>query len=369
MKKSKFLIITFCVILILPLLDNIFHFSPVTELFEKRLPAEAPKTPASIDEVKKYPKAFEKFFDDNYGFRKTLIFLHSKILDNIFNQSPSASAVIGKGDWLFFDNQKSLLDAQGLAQIDSKKIALLAKSLIQNYQTAKENNIDYVLVIAADKSSIYGEYLPDSIVTAKKNHRIDKLLTVLRKENPDFPVIDLRVILLAAKKKEIIYQKTDTHWNRRGAHYGYVEIMNQLRKKNPVLKINERKDFIEVQDKMLRGDISDIMNSDDKNIDYDLREKFAINFYEKKLTKEEKSGFYKPIFFFNNDQTLPILFVYKDSFFENLGRFFAQNFAAVYTIHEFPCNIDFNIVKKYKADILIQEFWEGRVEEVADRCK
>lgn len=366
MKNNKLLIIVFVLILTLPLLDSVFHFSPVKELFEKRLPAELPKNPTKISELKSYPQNFEKYFDDNYGFRKTLIFLHSKIMDNIFNQSPSASAVIGKDGWLFFDNQKTLLDAQGLANIDDKKIDLLVKSLIKNRETAKKNNIDYLLVIASDKSSIYGEFLPDSIKTSDENHRIDKLLAALKKAAPDFPIVDLYPIMLTAKKKEIIYHKTDTHWNRRGAHYGYIEIMKALKKHHPDLKINERSDFIDIADEEIKGDISDIMNIDQKNINYDLKEKFHPNFY--RAENEENKLFHKHAFYKNYDQTLPILFVYKDSFFDNLAFFLAQNFAQIHLINEFPCNIDFNIVKKYKADILIQEFWEGRIEEVADKC-
>lgn len=111
-KKNIVLIIFFAVILLLPILDNIFHFSPVENLFEKRLPAEAPQKPKNISDLINYPKKFEAFFNDNYGFRKSYIFANSKIMDNIFNESPSARALIGKDGWLYFDNQNSFLDAK-----------------------------------------------------------------------------------------------------------------------------------------------------------------------------------------------------------------------------------------------------------------
>src|SRR3989338_6714146 len=75
---------------------------------------------------------------------------------------------------------------------------------------------------AADKTSIYPEFLPNYIKVSNKNHRIDKFIKILRKKSADFPLLDLRPILLEAKKNEIIYHETDTHWNARGAHYGYV---------------------------------------------------------------------------------------------------------------------------------------------------
>lgn len=361
-KKNLFLICAFCLILLIPILDNIFHFSPIKQLFEKRLPAASPSLPQNLDETKKFPKNFENFFNDNYGFRKSLIFLNSKIMDNIFNESPSSRALIGKEGWLYFDNQSSLLDAQGLAKIDEKKLQLAAKIFVQNWRKAKKNNIDYLLVIAADKTTIYPEFLPDFIKYSTQNHRIDKFITALKNEDKNFPLLDLRPILLEAKKNEIIYQKTDTHWNKRGAHYGYSEIMKKLH-----LPFNSRLEFRDVEGE-IKGDISDIMNIDATNIDYSLEEKFEKNFSQLDPTRAELTQFHKPIFYINHNQNLPILFVYKDSFFDNMMEFFSSHFSHSYFINQFPCDLDFAVIKKYHPDFVIQEFWEGRIEEVISNC-
>ncbi len=368
-RKNTLLIILFSAIILLPLLDNIFFFSPITNLFEKRESATIPSAPKNFADIKNYPKKFENFFNDNYGFRKSLIFFNSKIMDNIFGESPSSRAFIGNDEWLYFDNQNSLLDAQGLAKIDDKKIAQAAKSFIKNWKILQKNNIDYLLVIAADKTSIYPEFLPDFIKISPQNHRIDKFILAIKTENPNFPILDLRKVLKEAKEKEIIYQKTDTHWNKRGAHVGYVEIMKILAQKNPDLKYHQRTDFIDTENEMIKGDISDIMNIDAQNINYSLKEKFPKNFYQQNSSKQEKKIFHKPLFYTNYDKNLPILFVYKDSFFDNMMEFFAMHFSNNYFINEFPCEINMEIIKKYHPNILLQEFWEGRIEEVADSCK
>lgn len=352
----------------LPLFDNIFHFSPVKELFEKRPLRQAPAVPQDFLQVKEFPAKFENFFNDNYGMRKSFIALNSYLMDNIFNESPSSRALIGKDEWLYFDNENSLLDAQGLAKIADEKIVRAAKSFVKNWQELQKNNIDYLLIIAADKTTIYPEFLPDYIKYSPKNHRIDKLIVALKKENENFPILDLRPILLAAKEQEIIYQKTDTHWNRRGAHVAYVEIMKILAKKNPALKYHPRSNFIDVEDEMIKGDISDIMNIDAQNIDYSLKEKFAKNFRQFDASTDELKKFHKAIFYRNYNKNLPILFVYKDSFFDNMMEFFAPHFATSYFINEFPCNLDYQVFKRYKPNIVLQEFWENRIEEVANNC-
>lgn len=362
-KKNIFLICAFCFILLIPLFDNIFHFSPIKELFEKRLPASLPSLPQNLDEAKNFSKNFENFFNDNYGFRKTLIFLNSKIMDNVFNESPSSRALIGKDEWLFFDNQKSLLDAQGLAKIDENKLQFAAKIFVQNWHKAQKNNINYLLVIAPDKTTIYPEFLPDFIKYSNKDHRIDKFIVALKTEDKNFPLLDLRPVLLEAKKQEIIYHKTDTHWNRRGAHFGYVEIMKKFYQ-----PFHSRADFVDVEGE-IKGDISDIMNTDAKNIDYSLEEKYEKNFSQQDPTKAELAQFHKPVFYKNHNKNFPILFVYKDSFFDNMMEFFSADFSQTYFVNQFPCNLDFSVFQKYHPDFVIQEFWEGRIEEVIANCR
>ncbi len=362
-KRNILLIIFFALILLLPTLDSIFSFSPVQNLFEKRLPAPLPQRPHNSSDILSYSKKFEEFFNDNYGFRKSFIFANGKIMDNIFNESPSSRALIGKDDWLYFDNQNSFLDAQGLAKIDEKEIYLAVKSFIKNWHNLRARNIDYLVVIAADKTTIYPEFLPDFIKVSSEKHRIDKFIDALKKASPGFPILDLRASLNEAKKREIIYQKTDTHWNKRGAYVGYAEIMKKLN-----LQYLSRASFVDIEGVMNDGDISYIMGIEAENIDYSLKENFVPNFREINPTELDQKTFHRPIFYANYNRNLPILFVYKDSFFDNMMGFFSNHFSQNYFINEFPCDLNMDIIKKHRANVVIHEFWEGRIEEVVHSC-
>jgi len=366
MKQNKFLILLFALILALPALDSVFHFSPIKELFEKRLPVKRPNFPDNFSEIKEYPGSFEKFFGDNYGFRKTLISMNSRMMDKIFDESPDSRAVIGKEDWFYFDNNNSLLDSTGKALLSDELVENGVKSFYDNWQKLRARGIDYLLIIAADKATVYPEFLPDYIKYSGP-HRIDKFLTALIKAHPDFPLLDLRPILIKAKEKDVIYHKTDTHWNRRGAHAGYVEVMKMLSKKNPHLTLHLRKDFIDKEDGRFHGDISDIMNSKADNIDYNLTPKFELK--AKEASSEVLKGFHKPALFLNRDKSLPIIFVYKDSFFGEMTDLVAESFYKSFTINEYPCDVNYEAIKKYHPNVVIQEFWEGRVEVVLSQCK
>lgn len=363
-KENILLIVFFAAILLLPILDNIFNFSPIQNLFEKRLPNPLPQRPQNISESIDYPKKFESFFNDEYGFRKSFIFVNGKIMDNIFDESPSSRALIGKDGWLYFDNQNSFLDAQGLVELDEKNISLLVKSLIENWQKLRARNIDYLVVIAADKTSIYPEFLPDFIKISTQEHRADKIISALKNAAPSFPLLDLRPHLKEAKKREIIYHKTDTHWNMRGAHIGYSEIMKKIHQ-----EYHLRSDFKDVEEIKNDGDIANIMGIKAEDIDYSLKENFVRSFYNQDPTELEYKMFHKLLIYRNYNKNLPILFVYKDSFFDNMMFYFSNHFSYNYFVNESPCNLDMEIIKKYRANIVIHEFWEGRIEEVMNKCR
>lgn len=362
--QSTFLIAVFVLILLVPSFDDIFHFSPVKDLFEKRKQVERPEMPRSFNDLKPYLKNFEEFFNDNYGFRKTLISWHSKIMDKVFNESPTARVVVGKNDWLYFDNNESLLDAVGKATLEDDLINHGVESFANNWLTLKKNNIEYLLVIAADKSTVYPEFLPDYVKPTKSNHRIDKFLSVLKKNYPNFPVLDLRPILIKAKEQEIIYQKTDTHWNRRGAHYGYVAMMQKLG-----IKPHLRKEFTNKESEYIRGDISDMMGSNVQNLNYDIEPKFEMTSKRFKANPEEEKRFHHPTVFSNQNKELPNLFVYQDSYFGDLFWLVSEHFSDAFYINEYPCEINLEVIKRYRSNVVIHEFWEDRIEVVLKSCK
>ena len=372
MKKNIFLIAAFTLILFLPMLDLFFDIQPVKNLFEKRVLVEVPVLPKTLKEAEKYPEDFENYFNDNYGFRKTLVSTNAEMMDKVFNESPDARVVLGKDGWLYFDNYDSLLDATKRAKISDDLIEKGVEGFADNWKKLKAKNIDYLLVIAADKSLIYSEFLPKYIknnISDDGEYRIDRFINALKAKYPDFPILDLRATLLDAKKNEIIYHKTDTHWNRRGSHYAYLKIMKKLN-----IKPRLRSEFANKEDEYIKGDISDIVNSDAKNLNYDLRAKFTpkarmlltIPESAKKLGADK---FYRPHFYVNRDSSLPGLFVYHDSFFGDLFSFTSEHFANSFYVNEFPCNLDLKIFKAYGSKVVIQQFWEGRIEQVLRKCK
>ncbi len=363
MRQNKILIASFVLIVLLPVLDNIFHISPVKVLFEKRSPVTLPPLPKTFLEAEKFCQKFENFFNDNYGFRKTLIKSNSRLMDEVFGESVNVRTLIGKDGWLFFENHKSLLDAVGKAEISDELVASGVRVFGENWQKMRAKKIEYLLVIASDKETIYSDFLPEYI-TPKGPHRLDKFLAALKKKYPDFPVLDLRPTLLEAKKNEIIYHKTDTHWNMRGAHYGYLEIMKMLK-----IASHPRSEFTNKEDEMFLGDISMIGGIDAKNLNYDLVANFKKTAVPVGVLEVERKKFKEFESFAAEDKNLPVLFVERDSFFNNLQPLVNEHFSQSFYIKGLACGVNDEIVASRRPNVVIQEFIERNIENILTKCE
>ena len=127
--------------------------------------------------------------------------------------------IIGKNDWLYlgdlYGGKTITVTRQGASTKDvliAKKIGLATKSW---EQWLKNRGVQlYLIMIAADKSSIYPEYLPD---WAQPN--INSVTNNLMANVSQDIYVDTRPDLKAAKidLEELLYFQTDTHWNSLGA--------------------------------------------------------------------------------------------------------------------------------------------------------
>ncbi|MFC1658999.1 hypothetical protein ACFL0U_00330 [Pseudomonadota bacterium] len=365
------LIIIFFTILILPVIQQYTNIFPDLQVVEKRELAERPKL---LEEesvgLKEYPKQFEQYYNDNFGFRGTVIATNGYTLDKIFDVSPSDRVVIGKDDWLFFNNRQSLVDYEGRIQYTEEELSMGVQGLVRNWRKLEKMGITYLFVVAPDKSTIYSEFMPDHLQKKHENanSRLDQFLTRLLSEYPDFPILDLRPALFKAKQKEIIYNKRDTHWNKRGAYVGYTQIMNWLVKKGySELLSTPRKNLLEIEGLTTYGDLSDYINSHVEYMNYSLERK-KKGFQQVDLTDLEINNLHKAERFVNNNSNLPKVVMYKDSFTINMRDFLSEHFSNILYIHEFPCHVNLDVVRQNNPDIVIHESIERGMHDILRFC-
>jgi hypothetical protein len=193
---------------------------------ENRNLAALPALPGDSESLLAWPKLFEGFVTDHFGFRSELVrgynFLHVKI-----GVSPTDRVLVGKEGWLFLE-QTHLADSnRGALPMNPSQLTDLVDSFSLRHHYLDSRQKKLVVFPVPDKNSLYPEFLPGSVKiigSSRLRQFLDATLPA------DFYTADALASLQTAKQQgEAIYYQTDSHWNCRGAWFAYLALMNKIR--------------------------------------------------------------------------------------------------------------------------------------------
>lgn len=193
--------------------------------YEKRELAQLPENIFFTDE-------WNDYINDNMPFRNNLITMNSYIDYYVFDNSINEKVVIGKDNWLFYDNVydgNPMGQYRGEGLLTEKELeALSSKYILLNDKLAKEG-IEFVVFIAPNKERIYYDKI-SHIYGEPSEQYIAKQLVDYLTENTDVRVVYPYEELMCAKNRGLydIYYHTDTHWNRVGGYIGARCLLKEL---------------------------------------------------------------------------------------------------------------------------------------------
>lgn len=170
--------------------------------------------------VKQYFRGIDAFFADRFPLRASLLALsvgmHAVAGDNLNMDKCYA----GKESWLFLGNSldRCTDKLQGIASITEYNLERQAQAYEGRRDAANSLGAEFLLFIGPDKPRIYPEYLPPVISPAKRRF-ISPLLDALDKAG--IKVYDPTARLIEEKPDGLLYYRTDTHWNARGAYVAF----------------------------------------------------------------------------------------------------------------------------------------------------
>jgi len=134
--------------------------------------------------------------------------------------------IVGKDKFLFLGNKiDQVIDkTQGLYRYRDQDIDKWTTKL-KNVQMWYENRgIQFVIIIAPNKHSVYNEKLPDWMHQSKQTIT-DKIISYSKSKKIN--LLDLRNIIKKKKTMQLYYM-TDTHWNHKGASIAYDETLKYI---------------------------------------------------------------------------------------------------------------------------------------------
>ncbi|MEA3443391.1 MAG: hypothetical protein U9R19_01550 [Bacteroidota bacterium] len=162
-----------------------------------------------------FQAGFEKWIEQNIGFRPLFVNIYNQYRFSFFNQVSAVNTFVGKNNVLY---QTSYLNSyMGKNFIGSQEIKESVRKMKCVQDELHENGKLFLYIIAPGKVSFFPEYLPDSIdIKEKDSSNYDVFSKELLLKNINH--IDFRKFFIEAKdtSQYPLYPKTGTHWSGYG---------------------------------------------------------------------------------------------------------------------------------------------------------
>lgn len=184
-----------------------------------------PGTPITLRALRRWPWQFQRWFNDRFGLRDTLIDLHNYSKARL-GVSPSNRVILGRDGWIFI-NSASLMDAnRGARPFAPGEARRLAEHFAASQAHLEERGISYVHLTPPDKQSLFRDQLPARIRYVGPSRYGDWREAALASA---LNFVDVYPALQqSVDAGETPYMQTDSHWNCYGAFLAYQEVMRAL---------------------------------------------------------------------------------------------------------------------------------------------
>ncbi len=314
--------------------------------------------------IQKGLKNFENYFEKNFPFRKELLYERNYFYSKYIGISPVDRVILGKNKWLFLKRlNESGSEINYSISIDKfKKYELEYWSNIFNerHRFLKKRGIDLLVVIVPNKSTVYSEYLPDSLKKVTGGVRA-KQLTEHLLNNSEIQVLNLKDLLLRNKSDQQLYYRTDSHWNHYGAWLAYREIIRNLSQRFegavpfPFEKFRKKKII-----GPSRADLASMLALNESLYKEDFRRLFVPSGSEISQTRLNKFK-YKKIrqsVVRNKNGVLPKTIMIHDSFGRGLKKYMSASFSEIIFLLDWGFNFFPELIEREKPEIVIYEIAE-----------
>jgi len=228
--KNIFLLLI-AALLIFPALQKRFIFissAPLKGLFQLQ---EKPLFSMSSWFSGTYQQQYQKYRDDQPGFRPDLVRLFNQIDYSLFSQPHAAKIIVGNKGYLFGDQYIEAFIGTNFT--GEKYIDQQVKKLkyLQDFFWNKKK-ILLLTIFTPDKGTFYPEMIPDRFL-AKKQEKNNYSCFVKKCQEAGINVIDFNSLFLLMKdtSKYILYPKTGVHWSTYGAVLAADSLTKYLDKK------------------------------------------------------------------------------------------------------------------------------------------
>jgi alginate O-acetyltransferase complex protein AlgJ len=360
-----------------PALESRYPEPPPRFEMQKIGPFSYP-TPANL---RSFPVMFEGYFKDRHAFRSeameaylwsrvhgfTTVSLESRRSGRDHDAKPGFEStlpvvILGKDGWMFFTGERSIEGYRRVIPLSFEQLERVRLNLEEKQSALKALGIDFMLVIAPDKGTVYPEFLPGYAQPTDRPSRLDQLMGHMRKHSI-VRVLDLRPALLNARQQHQVYYKTDSHWNEVGAQAACQSILEALHHPDATNENLDQYRFVEKpseagdERRMLGG-----VGQAETTIVLESRKPRRANVIEL-IPGDWRSN----LLLASTPQAPPITaFVVSDSFHNAVAPFFNEHFQKTYSrgLPTLDGELPFDMIREAKPDIVIHFLVERKLNDI-----
>ena len=150
------------------------------------------------------------YFGDHFALRQQAATGWAAVNAALFHSSVEDQILLGKEGWLFF--RETLDDYRG-QRLPDEQLQAIAQHLAQLQGTLEAQGKRFLFTVAPNKNSLYPAFMPDYIPNGHDESNLVRLRAFLEAEGVHYT--DLYALLDG--EEDILYFRTDSHWNSRGA--------------------------------------------------------------------------------------------------------------------------------------------------------
>ena len=161
---------------------------------------------------------------DHFAFRQEMITASAQLDAAVFQVSNQGDVVLGKEDWLFY--QETMADYLRTEPLSGQQLFGAARTLALLQEHAAARGARLYVTVSPNKASLYPEYLPNVGEPLEGESNVDRLLPYLEGEGVSY----LDLFAPFQQEDEVLYYRTDSHWNVRGAALAHDALITGLGK-------------------------------------------------------------------------------------------------------------------------------------------
>lgn len=343
----------------LPLLAALLLKPPELSRAEARRLTPRPALQLTPAGLAAFPRRFDAFYSDRYGFRATLLRWHSLLKVRVLGISPTSRVIIGREGWLFLGEPKALDNYRPPRLFTERELTAWQRTLEARRDWLAGQGIRYLVVLVPDKQSIYPEYLPAAVRRMRQQSRLQQFVAHMRAHST-VEVLELREALRAAKGEARLYHRTDTHWNGYGAYVGYRELMTRLGAWFPQIQPAPPEAFTVTRQAGEPGLLARMMDAEDsygeQRIRLERRAPPQAHKADPGPLRADPLGGHAPRATEVGDAALPRAVMYRDSFAEALIPLVSEHFSRI--IYVWRPAFHPEVVRREQPQVVIREMGE-----------